>query len=69
MKNESGKNVGEHKESQSVRVEIPMDAMGHGTNTFKPGTAPRGGFHSTWDFSGSKDYKNSPTGKPNQKVI
>jgi len=68
MKNENGKNIGEHKETRPVRVEMPQDAYGHGTNKFKPGTAPRGGFHAVWDFSGN-DPKNSPTGKPEQKVV
>ena len=52
-----------------VRPQKPKDGYGFGGGTFKPGTAPSGGFQAVWNFSGREDdYKNSPATKPGLKV-
>jgi len=53
-----------------TRPQKPKDAMGFGGGTFKPGTAPAGGFQAVWNFSGRpNDYKNSPVSKPEKGTI
>jgi hypothetical protein len=52
-----------------TRPQKPKDGFGFGGGTFTPGKYPIGGFQAVWNFSGrDKDYKNSPTTKPDKKV-
>lgn len=56
--------------TQPVRPQKPKDSMGFGGGTFTPGHAPFGGFQAVWNFSGDpKNYKNSPTSKPDKGSV
>lgn len=71
MKDKSGKIISDAQPmATATRPQTIKDTLGHGTNCFNPGVAPRGGFVSTWDFSGRQyDYKNSPVTKPEKGTI
>lgn len=71
MKDKSGKTITEAQPmATAVRPQTIKDTLGHGCNTYTSGVAPKGGYRSTWDFSGREgDYKNSPTGKPEKGTI
>jgi hypothetical protein len=71
MKDKSGKTISDAQPmATAIRPQMPRDVLGHGTNNFTPGVAPKGGYHSTWDFSGRpNDYKTSPISKPEKGTI
>ena len=66
MKDQSGKNLNEPSYmAKAVKPQTVRNTFGLGGGTFTPGRAPAGGFQAVWNFGpDSKDYKNSPTGKP-----
>jgi hypothetical protein len=55
--------------SSAVRPPIPRDATAHMTR-WEPGNLPKGGYRSTFDFSGTAEYdtKHSPTSGGGCKV-
>ena len=70
MKDQSGKNLNEPAYmAKAVKPQTVRNTFGLGGGTFTPGRMPSGGFQSVWNFGPDpKDYKNSPTGKPDRKV-
>jgi hypothetical protein len=71
MKDKSGKTISDAQPmATATRPQTIKDTLGNGTNSWTSGVAPKGGFHSTWDFSGrTGDYKNSPVTKPEKGTI
>lgn len=71
MKDQSGKNLNEPSYmAKAVKPQTVRNTFGLGGGTFTPGRAPAGGFQAVWNFGpDSKDYKNSPTGKPEKGSV
>jgi hypothetical protein len=71
MKDKSGKTINDAQPmATATRPQTIKDTLGNGTNSWTSGVAPKGGYHSTWDFSGrTGDYKNSPVTKPEKGTI
>ena len=71
MKDQSGKNLNEPSYmAKDVKPQTVRNTFGLGGGTFTPGRAPAGGFQAVWNFGpDSKDYKNSPTGKPEKGSV
>ena len=71
MKDQSGKNLNEPSYmAKAVKPQTVRNTFGLGGGTFTPGRAPSGGFQAVWNFGpDSKDYKNSPTGKPEKGSV
>ena len=71
MKDQSGKNLNEPAYmAKAVKPQTVRNTFGLGGGTFTPGRAPSGGFQAVWNFGpDSKDYKNSPTGKPEKGSV
>ena len=71
MKDQSGKNLNEPAYmAKAVKPQTVRNTFGLGGGTFTPGRAPSGGFQAVWNCGpDSKDYKNSPTGKPEKGSV
>ena len=67
---DSGRDIEGGNPAIAVRPQKPKDAFGFGGGTFTPGRAPFGGFQAVWNFDGNpKNYKSSPTGKPEKGSV
>jgi len=66
-KENSNKNLNEPAwPAKAVKPQTVRNTLGHGGGRFTPGIMQP--FQPMWVFDGTKDYKNSPTGKPDKMV-